>query len=142
MFEFYKFVQGDGNMLYSEKRLPALSGYPLYKGQALKNTGGALVWADSADTVYAISNTSATSSVVTAAYYPDVYPVNNNQVWRASISTAVTAATVNGSKINIGTASVGTAVNGAAAGTGLLCYSVATADSPTSAAYVIFAPAI
>ena len=142
MIEFAKFAQGEGNSLYSEKRLPALSGYALYNGQALKVTGGALCFADSADTVYAISNVSAASSVVTAAYYPTVTPVNDNQVWKASISTAITAATVAGSKVNLGTASVGTGVNGAAAGTGLLVYKTATADSPTSSIYVIFAPAI
>jgi hypothetical protein len=141
-FEFAKFVQGDGNSLYTEKRLPALSGYALYDGQALKVTGGALCFADSADSVYAMSKVSAASSTVTAAYYPTVIPVNDNQVWKATISTAVTAATVAGSKINLGTASVGTGVNGAAAGTGLLVYKVATADSPTSSIYVIFAPAI
>ena len=142
MIEFAKFAQGEGNSLYSEKRLPALSGYALYNGQALKVTGGALCFADSADTVYAISNVSAASSVVTAAYYPTVTPVNDNQVWKSSISTAITAATVAGSKINLSTASVGTGVNGAAVGTGLLVYKTATADSPASSIYVIFAPAI
>jgi len=142
MFEFAKFIKSDGNSLYGVKDLPALSGYALYNGQALKVTGGALCFADSADTVYAISNTSAASSVVTASYYPEYFPVNDDQVWKASISTAVTAATVAGSKINLGTASVGTGVNGAAAGTGLLVHKVATADSPTSSIYVIFAPQI
>lgn len=141
-FEFAKFIKGEGNSVYTEKRLPALSGYALYDGQALKVTGGALCFADSADTVIAISKVSAASSTVTASYYPTVIPVNDNQVWKATISTAVTAATVAGSKINIGTASVGTGVNGAAAGTGLLVHSVATADSPTSSIYVIFAPQI
>ena len=143
MFEFAKFVQGEGNSLYDEKRLPALSGYVLYNGQALKVTGGALCFADSADTVYAISKVSAASSTVTASYYPTVIPVNDNQVWKTTPSTAITAATVAGTKVNIGTASVGTSVNGAVAvGTGLLVYKTATADSPTSSIYVIFAPAI
>ena len=142
MFEFAKFVQGDGNSLTTEKRLPALSGYALYNNGALKVSGGALCQAMTADTVYAISNVSAASSVVTAAYYPTVTPVNDNQVWKAAISTAITAATVAGSKANIGSACNGTAVNGAIAGTGLLVYKTATADSPTSSIYVIFAPAI
>jgi hypothetical protein len=142
MFEFAKFKKGEGNSLYQETLLPALSGYALYDGQALKVTGGALCYADSADTVYAVSHVSAASSVVTASYYPTVTPVNDNQIWKTSISTAVTAATVAGSKINLSTASVGTGVNGAAAGTGLLVYKVATADSPTSSIYVIFAPSI
>jgi hypothetical protein len=143
MFEFLKFKKAGIDSLYSEKNLPALSGYALYVGQALKVTGGALCYADSADTVYAISNVSAASSVVTASYYPDVFPVNDNQIWRASIATAATAATLAGTKINLSTASVGTAVNAAAAGTGLLLYGISTASTPsTSAAYVIFAPAI
>ncbi len=143
MFTFAKFVKAGEDSLYSEKRLPALSGYALYVGQALKITGGALCYADTADTVYAISNVSAASSTVTAAYYPDVFPVNDNQVWKASISTAITAATLAGSKINISSASFGTGVNGAAAGTGMFVHSIATASDPsTSAAYVIFAPAI
>ncbi|MFA5307704.1 MAG: hypothetical protein WC365_09705 [Candidatus Babeliales bacterium] len=143
MFEFAKFVQGDGNSLTTEKRLAALSGYALYNGQALKVTGGALCYADSADTVYAISQVSAASSVVTAAYYPTVIPANDNQVWKTTPSTAITAATLAGTKVNIGTASVGTSVNGAvAAGTCAWVYKVATADSPTSSIYVIFAPAI
>jgi hypothetical protein len=142
MFEFAKFVQGDGNSLTTEKRLAALSGYALYNGQALKVTGGALCYADTADTVYAISQVSAASSVVTAAYYPTVVPVNDNQVWKASISTAITAATLPATKVNISSASVGTAICGASAATCALVYKVATADSPTSSIYVIFAPAI
>ena len=143
MFEFAKYKKGDGNSLYSETRLLALSGYALYVGQALKVTGGVLCFADSADTVYAISNVSAASSVVTAAYYPQVFPVNDNQVWKTTPSTAITADTVIGTKVNIGTASVGTSVNGAVAiGTGLLVYKVASGESPTSAIYVIFAPSI
>lgn len=143
MFEFAKFVQGDGNSLTTEKRLPALSGYALYVGQALKTTGGALCYADSADVVTHMSQVSAASSVVTAAYYPTVVPVNDNQVWKTTPSTAITAATVAGAKVNIGTASVGTSVNGAvAAGTGALVHKIATGDSPTSSIYVIFAPAI
>jgi hypothetical protein len=143
MFEFAKFVQGDGNSLTTDKRLPALSGYALYVGQALKTTGGALCYADTADTVYAVCQVSAASSVVTASYYPTVIPVNDNQVWKTTPSTAITADTVAGAKVNIGTASVGTSVNGAVAvGTGLLVHKVATADSPTSSIYVIFAPAI
>lgn len=142
MFEFSYFKQAGGDSLYQEKRLPALSGYALYVGQALKTTGGALCYADTADTVYAISNVSAASSTVTASYYPDVYPVNGNQVWKAAISTAATAATLAGSKVNIGSASVGTAVNAAAAGTGLYVDKIVTASTPTSAIYVIFAPVI
>lgn len=143
MFEFAKFVKGEGNSLTTEKRLPALSGYVLYVGQALKATGGALCYADSADVVYAVCQVSAASSVATAAYYPTVIPVNDNQVWKTTPSTAITAATVAGAKVNIGTASVGTSVNGAVAvGTGLLVYSIATGDSPTSSIYVIFAPSI
>jgi len=142
MFTFEKFKKGADGSLYQEKFLPALSGYALYVGQALKVTGGALCFADSADTVYAVSNVSAASSVVTASYVPEVYPVNDNQIWKAAIATAATAATLEGSKINIGSASVGTAVNAAAAGTGLLVYDIQTAASPTSCVYVVFAPAI
>ena len=143
MFEFAKFIQGEGNSITTEKRLAALSGYALYVGQALKATGGALCYADSADTVVAMSQVSAASSTVTAAYYPTVIPVNDNQVWKTTPSTAITAATVAGTKVNIGTASVGTSVNGAvAAGTCAWVYAVATADSPISSIYVVFAPVI
>jgi hypothetical protein len=141
-FEFAKFIKGEGNSVYTEKRLPALSGYALYDNQALKVTGGALCFADSADTVYAISKVSAASSVVTASYYPTVIPVNDNQVWKATIGSAVTAATVAGSKLNIATSTTGTGVAADTAATGLLVYKVATADSPTSSIYVIFAPQI
>lgn len=142
MFEFAKFIKGDGNSLTTEKRLPATSGYALYVGQALQATGGVLIFADSADVVYAICQVSAASSVVTASYYPTVVPVNDNQVWKTTPSTAITAVTLEGSKVNIGTASVGTSVNGAAAGTGAWVYKVATADSPTSSIYVVFASVI
>ena len=143
MFEFFKFIKGEGNSLYTEKRLPALSGYALYVGQALKATGGALCFADSADVVHSISQVSAASSTVTASYYPTVIPANDNQVWKTTPSTAITADTVAGVKVNIGTASVGTSVNGAVSdGTCAWVYRIATADSPTSSIYVVFAPAI
>ncbi|MDD5064936.1 MAG: hypothetical protein PHQ35_09315 [Phycisphaerae bacterium] len=142
-FEFSKFIKGNADSLYSIKKdLPALSGYALYNGQALKVTGGALCYADSADTVYAISNVSAASSVVTASYYPEYFPVNDNQVWKSTLGSAITALTVAGSKMNIATSTTGTGVAGDTPATGLLVYKVATAESPTSAIYVIFAPSI
>jgi hypothetical protein len=63
-------------------------------------------------------------------------------VWKAPLGTAVTAAMVNGSKINISTATTGTGLDGSTLGTGLYVYKVATADSPTSAIYCIFASVI
>ena len=143
MFEFAKFIQGEGNSVTTEKRLAALSGYALYVGQALKATGGALCYADSADTVVAICQVSATSATVTAAYYPTVIPVNDNQVWKTKPGSAITAATVAGAKVNIATSTTGTGIAGdAAAATCAWVYSVATADSPTSSIYVVFAPVI
>jgi hypothetical protein len=143
-FEFYKYKDGVGGELYTEQRLCAYSGYPIYKGAALKITGGTLQYAQTAETVYAISNVSAASSVVTASYCPEVIPVNDRQIWKASIGSAVTAATYKGGKINIDEAAeLGTAVNAAAAGTSLLIYDLATGSTPsTSAVYVIFQPAI
>jgi hypothetical protein len=138
MFEFLKFAQGDGNSLTTEKRLPATSGYALYRGQALVATGGALFAAAVGDIVYAISNVSAASSVVTAGYIPDVFPVNESQVWKAPLSTAVTAAFLAGKLADIGSTVNGTAVRGDFVGTGMLVYSVSTADSPTSSVGVIF----
>jgi len=142
-FEFHKYKTGAGGELYAEKRLCAYSGYAMYKGAALKITGGTLQYAQTAETVYAISNCSAASSVVTASYCPEVYPVTDEQIWKASIGSAITAATLAGSKINLDSAGDGTAVNGAAAGTSLLLYGIATGSTPsTSAVYVIFQPAI
>ena len=138
MFEFYKFVKGDGNSLTTEERLPATSGYVLYKGQALVVTGGALFAATVGDIVYAISNVSAASSVVTAAYYPEVFPVNENQVWKAPLSTAATAAFLPGKQADIGSVVSGTAVRGDFIGTGMYVYDYLSGDSPVSAAYVIF----
>lgn len=145
MLEFYKFKQGDGDMLFSEKRLAALSGYALYKGQALKITAGALCGLDTAAcvSVYAISNVSAASSVVTAAYIPEVFPVNSNQVWKAPTSTALTAAAIYaGAKVNFGSATtpIGTAIAGdAGAASVAWVYNAATASDPTtSAIYICF----
>lgn len=141
MFEFYRYKDGGQGDLISEKRLAAVSGYAMYKGAALKVSGGALVYAQTADTIYAISNVSAASSVVTASYYPEVYPVNSNQVWKASHTSAATAAFVAGAKGNIaGANDLGTSViANVAAGTAFYLFNVATASTPsTSAAYVIF----
>ena len=142
-FEFYKYKDGVGGELYTEQRLCAYSGYPIYKGAALKITGGTLQYAQSAETVYAISNVSAASSVVTASYCPEVIPVNDRQIWKASVTSALVTGILGGTKINLDSADYGTGINGSTSGTALLLYDVATGSTPsTSAAYVIFQPAI
>lgn len=146
-FEFYRYKQGGDNFLFPEINYPAISGYALYPGQALTLSGGGLIYAQTGDIVHAISNVSAASSVVTAAYVPEVFSVNVNQIWKASIGTAVTAATstLRGVKINMnGATALGTAVDGNnAAGTAMWVYDVTTGSNPTtSSVYVIFAPEI
>jgi len=139
--EFSRFKDGGQGDLISEQRLNAVSGYAMYVGQALKVSGGALIYAQSSDIVYAISNVSAASSVVTASYKPEVFPVNDNQVWKASIGSAITAAFVPGSyagfatSVELGTSIAGDVVNNSA----MYVFNIATASTPsTSAAYVIF----
>jgi hypothetical protein len=155
MFEFYKYKDAADNELFREERLYALSGYALYVGQALKITAGALAYAQTGDRVYAICNVSAASSVVTAAYKPQVFPINNRQIWKSSIGTAVTAATstilAQYGSLN-GATALGTAIDGnlfvaatvhATAPAAFMLYDVVTGSSPsTSAAYVIFATII
>jgi len=142
-FEFYKYKTGAGGEVYTEQKFCAYSGYPMYKGAALKLTGGTLQYAQTAETVYAISNVSAASSVVTASYCPEVIPVNDRQIWKASIGSAMVTGILGGTKINLDSAGYGTSVNGSTSGTSLLLYDVATGSTPsTSAAYVIFQPAI
>jgi len=146
-FEFFKYMHGGEGDLFVEKRLAGISGYAMYVGQALKISGGGLIYAQTGDIVYAISKVSAASSTVTASYYPEVNPVNTNQIWKASIGTAVTAATsvILGYKFNFNDATaIGTAIDGNnSAGTSMWLYNITTGSSPsTSAAYVIFAPQI
>lgn len=139
-FEFSRFINGGTERLVSETRLSALSGYAIYKGEALTITGGCLGYAASAQKVYAISNVSVASSVVTAGYHPEVFPVNENQVWKGTVGTAVTAAFVAGKRTNLSSGLRGTAVACANAGTGSAMYvvEVVTSDPLTSAVYVAF----
>jgi hypothetical protein len=140
-FEFARFRKVGTDSLEQEERLYALSGYALYVGQALKVTAGVLAPASTVgDRVYAISNVSAASSVVTAAYKPKVFPVNDNQIWKAPFSTAVTAAVLPNTMVNLGSASNGTGIRGDAVGTGALLFDLVTATTPTSAAFVVFVP--
>jgi hypothetical protein len=140
-FTFARFRKVGVDSLEQEERLLALSGYAMYVGQALKITAGRLVAASSVgDRVYAISNVSAASSVVTANYKPKVFPVNDNQVWQAPFSTAITAATLPGDYVDLGSASNGTGIRGDASGTGAYLYDLITATTPTSAAFVVFVP--
>jgi hypothetical protein len=140
-FEFSRFRKVGTDSLEQEQRLYALSGYALYVGQALKVTAGALAPASTVgDRVYAISNVSAASSVVTAAYMPKVFPVNDNQIWKAPFSTAVTAAILANATVDLGSASNGTGIRGDAVGTGAYLYDLITATTPTSAAFIVFVP--
>jgi len=139
MFTFYKYKQGGPNDLFAEERIAALSGYALYKGQALKTSAGALCAATTGDKVYAISNTSAASSVATAAYVPNVFPVNSKQVWKADMSTAATAATIKGAYVGISSAN-STAIAGDTAGTAVYVYDIITAVA--SSIYVVFADVV
>lgn len=150
-FEFYRYKDGGTDELYAEQNLKAISGYALYVGQALKISAGGLVYAETGDQVYAICGCSAASSVVTANYKPVVFPTNSKQIWKASIGTAVTAATstilAQYGILNIATA-FGTAIDGsnlvakgvhATAPAAFYLFDVVTGSSPsTSACYVIF----
>lgn len=138
-FTFARFRKSGEDSLEAEQRLYALSGYALYVGQALIISGGKLCpFAAVGDRIYAISNVSAASSVITADYIPEVYPVNDNQIWKTPFTVTATAADLPGAFVDV--ASAGTGISGGAAGTGAYYYDVATAASPTSAAYVIFVP--
>jgi hypothetical protein len=132
-FEFAGFTNGGGTEnLASEKRLSALSGYAMYNGQALTITGGCLCYAQSAQKVYAISNISAASSVVTAGYHPEVFPVNNKQIWKTGLGSAITAAFLPGTRTNFATSvELGTSVAGdEATGSAMYVYAVVTASDP------------
>jgi len=116
----------------------------MYKGAALKISAGALCELDTAAcvSVYAISNVSAASSVITAAYVPEVFPVNSNQIWKVPLSTAITAdCTYAGVKVNFGSATtpIGTAIAGDAEASVAWAWAVVTASDPiTSAIYIVF----
>jgi len=141
MFEFFRYKDGGQGDLISEKRLSAVSGYPMYVGMALKVSGGALIYAQTSDKVYAISNVSAASSVVTAAYKPEVFPVNSNQIWKTGFSSAVTAAFLAGAYAAVaGATALGTSIDGNVVNnSAMYVFDVATGSTPTtSAAYVIF----
>lgn len=139
-FTFVGFVNGGTDALVSEKRLCAVSGYAIHDGQALMISGGALIYADGANKVYAISKCSAASSVVTAAYKPEVFPVNRNQIWKGTIGSTITAAFLAGARTNLASSTTGTGLAGdEAAGSGMYIYNVVTASDPTtSAGYVVF----
>jgi hypothetical protein len=150
-FTFVRFKDGGVDQLEREERISAAAGYSLYFGQALKISGGTLIYAQTGDQVYAICGVSAASSVVTAAYKPVVFPVNNRQIWKAEIGTAVTAAVtaIIGKYGILDSAGVGTAIDGndfVSLGTaatarpgGFYVFDITTASTPkTSAAYVIF----
>jgi len=144
MFKFHKYVDSQKDSLYIEKRLTAKASGFFYQGMALTLNGGELVYAQTANTVYAISNVSVVSGDVSASYKPEVYPVNANQVWKGSVNvtngTAVTAAFLLGGKTQIDAASCfGTAVNGAIGGTNGSTIYVYDFDSAVSAVgYFIF----
>lgn len=146
MFEFAKWRYGGGGDLVVEQRLCGVSGYAMYPGQALTVSGNALVRADTGDFVYAISNTSAASSTVTASYVPQVFPVNEMQIWKCSPGSALTASTIadaqifanGGKKFNLNS-SGGTAIDGGTSGSVAFPYRLVTGSSPsTSSVYVIF----
>ena len=141
-FVFARFRKVGTDSLEQEQRLYALSGYALYVGQALKVTAGRLApLAATGDRVYAISNVSAASSVVTASYLPKVIPVNDNQVWQAPFTTAITAAVYPGLFVDI--ASQTTGIKGDYLGTGAYLFDITTGTTfpgGTSAAFVVFVP--
>ena len=144
MFEFYKFISGKPGDLYFETRLPVVTSYDLFKGAALTIRGGsALVFATSAEKIYAICDISAASAFVTANhaenYRPRVIPVNANQIWKTSVYTAVTAGLLIGTSGFCGSAldSRGTAIDGGLnSGAGMSIWGIVT--TPFSAVYVVF----
>jgi len=98
MFEFSHYKNGGKGSPYVEKTprmgLKVLSGYPVYKGAALTIIGNsALRYASGGTNVYAIAQTSAISSVVTASYPISFIPVDSSQVWKVGVTGGVTAVT-------------------------------------------------
>jgi hypothetical protein len=133
MLEFAGYRNGGTDQLTVEQRYPGLSGYAIYLGQALKLSGGYLCGAEvTADLIYAISDISAASSVVTASYYPRVFPVNSNQIWKSSAISAMTAAVaVLGTGIGLSTACA-TGFCGDTLGTAAVVFQIATGGTPAS----------
>lgn len=146
MFEFFKWRYGGAGDPVIEQRLYGTSGYAMYPGQALTVSASALIRADTGDFVYGISNTSAASSTVTAVYVPQIFPVNENQIWKVSPGSALTASMITdcrtfsngGKKLNLNS-SAATAVDGGTSGSVAWVYDIVTGSSPsTSSVYVIF----
>ena len=140
MFKFYKYVKAQKDSLHVEKRIGAQASGLFYLGMALTISAGELVYAQTADIVYAISNVSVVSGDVSSTYVPEVIPVNSNQIWKAAVTTAATAAFAvdAGVKTQIDEAATfGTGVDGGqAAASAIWVYSFTSAAS--GYAYVIF----
>jgi len=145
MFRFAGYVNGGTDQLTVEQRFSALSGYAIYEGAALKLSAGCLcLAATTADLIYAISNYTGASSVVTAALKPRVFPVNKNQVWACSCAVEMAAGIViNGTGVALDSACA-TGVDGAVLSTAALMYWFVTGGTPASggvpgsAAWVVF----
>jgi len=145
MFRFAGYVNGGDAQLTVEQRFSALSGYAIYEGAALKLSAGSLcLAATTADLIYAISDYSGASSVVTAALIPRVFPVNKNQIWTCSCAVELTAACViNGTGVGLDSACA-TSIDGQVLGTAALMYNFVTGGTPASggvpgsAVWVIF----
>ncbi len=146
MFEFFKHKDGSPPSIVSQRDRYGTSGYAMYKGQALTVSSNRLIRCNTGDFVYAISNVSAASSVITASYQPEVFLVNENQVWRGAVGSALSASVIadaqlfslGGKKVNLYT-SAGTSIDGGTSGSVAFIYDLVTASTPsTSAVYVIF----
>ena len=146
MFEFAGYRNGGSDKLTVEERFYAVTGFALYLGQLLKLSAGRLCACTGAgDLVYAISDASAASSVVTASYIPRVFPVNKSQIWKTSCTTALTAAAcVYGTGLGLSTA-IATGVMGDKLSSATFVFDFTTGGTPVSggqpasAVYVVFA---
>jgi hypothetical protein len=144
-FEFAGYRKGGTDFLFQEERFKAVTSVALYVGQALKLSASRLcACTGTADLVYAISNVSVAAASVSADFIPKVYPVNANQIWKTSCTTALTAAAcVRGTGLGMSTA-IATAVMGDRLNSATFVYDFTTGGTPVSggapasAVYVVF----
>ena len=136
-FTFYKFLRGGEDQLFVEKRLPAQTSSYFYNGMALKVSAGKLVYASAGGQVYAISNVSTVSGDVSSDYKPEVVPVNPNQVWKGTLSSAASAEFLMGRMTNLDGAEAGTGIDGGVhSGATMWIYDFTSANS--GVAFVVF----